>query len=53
MVETLRSLEMEREVGGRLEEGELAVLKVENQGSPGLGASVNIRHGLPCKRGGG
>ena len=42
MVETLRSLEMEREVGGRLGEGELAVLKIENQGSPGLGASVLV-----------
>ena len=31
MVETLRSLEMEREVGARLGEGELAVLRVGNQ----------------------
>jgi len=32
MVETLRSLEMEREVGGRLGEGELAVLAKEEEG---------------------
>ena len=37
MVETLRSLEMEREVGARLGEGELALLKIENQGKLGFG----------------
>ena len=31
------SLEMEREVGGRLGEGELDVLKIGNQGTPGFG----------------
>ena len=31
MVEMLRSLEMEREVGARLGEGELAVLRIGNQ----------------------
>ena len=37
MERELSSLEMESEVGGRLGEGELDVLKIENQGTPGFG----------------